>query len=110
MADNHLWDDTPIIFSYTWQQAVEDGSLVKVFENRWPQLSQDKPILATIALYSAVSLAALREIWNEYVIWREKVMPTLKEEDRLFSTTMNGETVWVIDDGTVYTLLYPSDY
>jgi len=26
----------------------------------------------------------------------------------MFSAKMNGETVWVIDDGTVYTLLYPA--
>lgn len=110
MDDTSFWNDAPVISIYTWQQAVEDGSLVKIFESRWPSLSQGKPILATIALSSAVSLAALREIWNEYVEWREQVMPTLKEEDRLFSTSMNGETVWVIDDGTVCTLLYPSDY
>ena len=34
----------------------------------------------------------------------------LPEEDRLFSTTINRETVWVIEDGAAFTLMYPSDY
>ena len=34
----------------------------------------------------------------------------LPEEDRLFSTTMNRETVWVIEDGAAFTLMYLSDY
>ena len=106
----NFWDDAEVIHSYSWQQAVEDGSLVEVFKNRWPELTRGKPILATIAVYTAFSLAALREIWNEFVIWQHAVMPTLPEEDRLFSTTMNGEKVWVIDDGTVYTILFPEDY
>jgi hypothetical protein len=37
-------------------------------------------------------------------------MPTLPEEDRLFTTTMNGDTVWVIEDDAAYTLMYPEDY
>ena len=49
MTDHRFWDDAPIIFRYTWQQGVEDGSLIKVFENRWQELSGGKPILATIA-------------------------------------------------------------
>jgi hypothetical protein len=103
-------DQWPIISRYSWQQAVEDGDLVELFENRWPQLSNGKPILATSHIYDEISLAGLREIWNEYVVWMNTVMPTLREEDRMFSTTMNSKKVWVIDDGTVFTLLYPEDY
>ena len=105
-----FWDDVPIIHSYTWKQAVEDGSLVEIFKNRWPELSQGKPILATVALFNAVSLASLREIWNEYVEWENKIMPLLSDQDKMFTTKMNNEPVWVIDDGAVFTLLYPSDY
>ena len=45
-----------------------------------------------------------------FVGWRKNVMPTLPEEERLFSTTMNRETVWVIEDGAAFTLMYPLDY
>jgi hypothetical protein len=57
-----------------------------------------------------VSLAGLMEIWNECVDWKKKVEPTLKEEDRLFSTKMNGRRVWVIEDAQALTLMYPEDY
>jgi hypothetical protein len=50
------------------------------------------------------------EIWNEFVHWQQHVMPTLPEAERLFHTTMDGETVWVIEDGVAFTLMYPDDY
>lgn len=105
-----MFSDADVIYSYTWKQAVEDGSLVEVFKNRWLQLSGGEPILATAALFADISLAGLREIWNAFVDWLTNTMPTLAEEDRLFSTLMNGKTVWVIPDGTVFTLMYPHEY
>jgi hypothetical protein len=57
-------------------------------------MSGGKPIHLT----GSVSEATLIEIWNAYVAWRTDTMPTLREEDQLFETTMNGERVWVIED------------
>ena len=37
-------------------------------------------------------------------------MPGLEEEDRLFQTKMNGHRVWVIEDGTAFTMMFPEDY
>jgi hypothetical protein len=105
-----FFDDAEIISTYTLKQAIADGVLVEIFKNRWDELSNGKPIVATAHLFGAVSLAALREIWNEFVSWRDNVMPTLPEADRLFSTTMNSDTVWVIEDDAAYTLMYPEDY
>ena len=102
------FDDGDVISTYTLKQAIADGVLVEIFKNRWDELSNGKPIVATAHLFGAVSLAALREIWNEFVSWRKTVMPSLPDEDRLFSTTMN--TVWVIEDDAAYTLMYPEDY
>jgi hypothetical protein len=31
----------------------------------------------------------------------------LPEEDRLFHTSMNDTTGWVIEDGAAFTLMYP---
>jgi len=99
-----------VISVYSLEQAIEDGVLVEVFKNRWQELSHGKPIVATAHLFNAVSLAALQEIWNEYVDWRKNVCATLPEEDQLFSTTMNGEKVWLLEDGAAFTMLYPEDY
>src|SRR6266702_6542558 len=99
-----------VIIGYTLQQAIADGVLVELFKNRWSELSGGKPIVATSHLFGEVSLAGLREIWNEYVDWKKNVMPTLAEEDQMFTTSMNSEKVWVIEDGQAYTLLYPDDY
>jgi len=103
-------DEAIIISEYSLEQAIRDGVLVEVFKNRWHELSQGKPIVATSHLFSQVSLAGLLEIWNEYVVWRKNVMPTLPEEDQLFSTTMNGDKVWLLEDGQAFTMLYPEDY
>lgn len=102
--------DEDIIYAYTLEQAIADGVLVEVFKNRWQRLSSGKPIVATAHLFNEVSLAALLKIWNEYVYWRKTVMPTLPEKEQMFTTTMNGHKVWLIEDGQAFTLLYPEDY
>ena len=99
-----------VIFEYTLQQAIADGVLVEVFKNRWQQLSGGKPIVATSHLFNEVSLAALLEIWNEYVLWRKNVMPTLPETEQMFATTMNGVKIWLMEDGQAFTMMYPEDY
>jgi len=102
--------DTDIVSSYSWQQAVEDGVLVEIFKERWSKLSGGSPILATSHLYDNVSLAGLMEIWNEFVNWRKEIMPTLPEEEKLFHTQMDGKKVWIIEDQSAFTLMYPEDY
>ena len=102
--------DTDIITSYPLEQAVADGVLVELLKHRWPELSGGKPIVATSHLFGEVSLAGLMEIWNEFVQWKKAVEPILPEEERLFKTSMNLKTVWVIEDGAAFTLMYPEDY
>ena len=104
------FEDTDIITSYPLEQAVADGILVELVKHRWPKLSGGKPIVATAHLSSEVSIAGLMEIWNEFVQWKKAVEPTLPEEERLFKTNMNFKTVWVIEDGAAFTLMYPEDY
>ena|SRR5947209_6263510 len=96
--------DQNVIFTYTLKQAISDGVLVEIFKSRWNELSGGKPIVATSHLSAEVSLAGLAEIWNRYAAWRKQVMPTLPEEEQLFAASMNGETVWVIEDGAAFTL------
>ena len=102
--------DTDIITSYPLQRAVADGILVELVKHRWPELSGGKPIVATSHLFNEVSIAGLMEIWNEFVQWKHKVEPTLPEEERLFKTSMNSKTVWALEDGEAFTLMYPEDY
>jgi uncharacterized protein DUF6573 len=105
-----IFDDAEIIATYPLQQAIKDGVLVEIFKNRWHELSNGKPIVATRYLFHEVSLAGLMEIWNEFVTWQKLVRPTLPEEQQLFATTMNSKTVWVIEDEAAFTLMYPEDY
>ena len=97
-------------YTYVFDQAVADGVLVEVFKPRWPQLSGGKPIVASAGVFQELSLAALQEIWNDYVVWRREVLPTLPEADQLFTTRMNDRTVWVLEDDVAVTILYPQDY
>jgi hypothetical protein len=99
-----------VVFSYTAEEAVADGVLVEAFKHRWSQLSGGKPIYVTQAIAHEFSQAAWIEIWNDYVVWRRDVMPTLAPEDQMFVTTMNNRRVWVIDDGSAFTILFPEDY
>jgi len=103
-------DEATIISEYSLEQAIEDGVLVEWRKDDWQLLSNGKPIVVTSHLFNQVSLAGLLDIWNEYVAWRTTVMPSLPEADQLFSTTMNGEKVWLLEDGAAFTMLYPEDY
>jgi hypothetical protein len=94
-----------VISSYTWQQAVEDGVLAEVFKDRWEQLTKGKPIIATQGVISNFSMSAIMEIWNAFVEYR-KTNPNTTH----FTTKMNNKTVWLIDDGTTFTIMYPEDY
>lgn len=105
-----IYDADFVIHSYGLAAAIEDGMLVEKFKHRWPQLSGGKPIVASTALDATVSDAGLIEIWNDYVHWRREVMPTLPIEDQMFETLMNGQRVWVLEDGAAFTLLYAEDY
>lgn len=102
--------DKFVIVGYTLEQAIADGTLAEVFKDRWSQLSGGKPIVATAHLFNNISLAGLREIWNEYVEWRTNVKDTLPEAEQLFVTEMNGNKIWLIEDGQVFTMMYPDDY
>ena len=94
-----IFKDAQVISVYTLQQAIEDGILVEVFKNRWQVLSGGKPIVATSHLFNEVSEAApeaaLFEIWNEYVDWRN-LPPMLPEEEQIYVTEMDGKKIWVI--------------
>ena len=105
-----MFSDADVISIYLLQQAINDGVLVEIFKNRWGQLTGGKPLVATRAVYAQFSLAALQEIWNEYVDWRKTVQPTLKPEEDLFATKMNDLTVRVLEDGEFFTILFPDDY
>jgi hypothetical protein len=105
-----IFDNADAISAYPLDQAIKDGVLVEIFQNRWQELSGGKPIVATAHLFKDISLAGLMEIWNEFVQWQQTVMPTLPEVERLFHTTMNGKKVWVIADNAAFTLMYPEDY
>jgi hypothetical protein len=105
-----IFDDAEVISSYPLQQAIEDGVLVEIFKNRWQELSDGKPIVATAHLAQEISLAGLMEIWNAFIYWREHIMLSLPEKNQLFQMIMNGKTVWVIEDGQAFTLMYPEDY
>lgn len=99
-------DDSVVISEYSLEQAIADGVLAKVFENRWAELSSNKPIVATAHVMEGISLAGIMEIWNEYVTTRKQG----KIPDDIFVTKMNGDDVWVIEDGDAFTILYPEDY
>ena len=99
-----------LVYSYGLQQAFDDGVLHPLWPKRWWQLTRGKALVATAAVKADISDAGLMEIWDAYVRWRRETEPTLPEEEKLFSTSMNGETVWLIEDGQAFTILYPSDY
>ena len=110
MEAHSLKSDVPAIDVYGLTRAIEDGVLAPVFVDLWPLLSRGKAIVATAAVSADLPHAGLAAIWDAFVDWQRDVEPTLPETERLFATTVNNQTVWVIEDGSAITFLYPSDY
>jgi hypothetical protein len=100
--------DFEVIATYTQDQAIEDGILVKLCEIRWN--GTIKPYIATTHIYGDIGLDGAMEIWKEFVDWRVHVMPTLPEEEQLFCTGLDERKVWIIEDGAAFTIMYPEDY
>lgn len=108
--DPEFWDERDVIHTYSWEQAVEDKTLYTFARESWDTLNGGRPILMSIGVYSEMGLMDIVSAWNEYVTWRREVEPTLPEEDRLFSYDAHGKTVWIVDDGTAITVLFPDEY
>jgi type I site-specific restriction endonuclease len=105
-----IFDPDEVITVYSLQEAIKDGALVEIFKKRWKQLSDGRPIVASAHLVENVSHGTLRKIWNEFIQWKTDVESTLPEEERLFSTEIDGQSVWVIEEETAFILVYPEDY
>lgn len=103
-----------VIAEYSLEQAIEDGVLVKVFthniENFVYKYSNGKALVATAHLFNETIHQDLVDLWNKYLIWKQEVMPTLPEEEKLFSSMIKGKKVWVIEDEVTITMMYPEDY
>jgi len=96
-------------FSYTVQDALDDGTFVKVFEKDWPALSGGHPIVATRTLYDALSQAALIDVYNGYVHWVNEIAPTLPATERRFTTRVHGRAVSVARDGSSLNMFYTDE-
>jgi hypothetical protein len=102
------FEDVEIIVKYPLGQALEDGVLVKLCDIRFG--IEIKPLVATSHLLNEIKRDQVMKVWDEYVKWRQEIMPKLKEEDQMFVTKVNGKKVWVMEDGAAFTVLLPEDY
>jgi hypothetical protein len=102
------FEDIEIISKYPLSQAIMDGMLVKLCDVRFGLVI--KPLVVTAHLLGEIGRDTVMNVWDEYVKWRQEVMPKLKEEEQMFVTQVNKKKVWVIEDGATFTIMYPSDY
>jgi hypothetical protein len=102
------FDNVEIIAAYPLSQALEDGVLVKLCDTRFG--IEIKSLVATSHLLNEVGKDKVMKAWDEYVKWREEIMPRLNEEDQMFVTHVDGKKIWVIEDGAAFTAMFPEDY
>jgi len=94
-----------IIYEYSLDEAIADGVLHQV---GWVN---GKPLIATAGIMNDLPSGERQRLFAEFLSWQRDVEPTLPEEERMFTATAsNGKRVWVIDDGSAVTLLYPEEY
>jgi hypothetical protein len=102
------FENVEIISKYPMPQAIADGMLVKLCDIRFG--IEIKPFVATSHLLEGIGREKVMQLWDEYVAWRQDVMPYLPEEDQMFVTKIDGKRVWLIEDGAGFTAMYPEDY
>jgi hypothetical protein len=98
------FEDWPIIGRYTMQGALDDGVLVPLITHK------GKPVVATSHIAEQVENYDLIKLFNEFLQWDKKVRPALPEEEQLFHTEFEENTVWIVEDEAGYTIMYPEDY
>lgn len=103
-----MTDDIVVISVYSLEQALEDGTLVAVFQEDWSWLSGGKPIVATARIVADIPEADLKQIWNAFVQQRTQA---LRANMRPFAEVQyNGATVWVNEDDDSVAFMYPDEY
>ena len=103
-----IFEDAEIISVYLIGQALAEGVLVKLCEVRFG--IEIKPLVATSRLLDEIGREKVMKVWDAYVSWRQNIMPKLAEEDQMFVTKVDDRKVWLIEDGTAFTVMYPEDY
>lgn len=94
-----------VISEYTLSEAIADGVLYPLGR------ANSLPLIGTVGVVTDLEPEEREGLFKDYLVWERDVMPSLKEEDRMFgATASNGQRVWVINDGAAITLLYPSEY
>jgi hypothetical protein len=103
-----IFEDVEIIDSYPLNQALADGMLIKLCDIRFG--IEIKPLVVTAHLLDSIGRDKVMQVWDEYVTWRQEIMPKLAEADQMFVTKVDGKKVWLIEDGATFTVLFPADY
>lgn len=94
-----------VIFEYTRDEAIQDGVLHPLGR------VNGKPLIGTAGTVAELPDEERQRLFADFLLWQRDVEPTLPEEERMFTATAsNGKRVWVIDDGSAVTLLYPEEY
>jgi hypothetical protein len=93
------FEDVQIISKYPLNKALAGGMLVKLCDIRFG--IEIKPLVATSHLLNEIKRDQVMKVWDEYVKWRQEIMPKLKKEDQMFVTKVNGKKVWVMEDEAV---------
>src|SRR5947208_13542569 len=103
--------DENVVSVYSLEQAIEDGIVVKPFDEQTERFMtkyvDNKHIVATTHLFHELKSEELLDIWNKFIIWRQDVMPTLPEEERMFSLEVKSKKVWVDETESQITFMYP---
>jgi len=99
-----------LIHSYTLDEALNDGVLVAFDQPSWPVITGGKPLVVTSAIRECLTDDQIKAVWDQFVGWMRHVRDTLPEEEQLFSTTVNGQTVWVLEDTVSFCVMFPTDY
>jgi hypothetical protein len=103
-------DEWEVVDTCSREQAIADGTLIEILKDRWDEISGGKPIIATSAVLADFQPDQLLSVWEGYLMWKEFELPTLPEEEQLFTTRPMGRLIWVVEDRDAYTIMYPGDY
>lgn len=102
--------DFEVIHSYTLNEALNDGVLVAFDQPNWPVITGGKPLVVTSAIRESLTDDQIKTVWDKFVGWMRHVRDTLPEEEQMFTQELNGKTVWILEDGAAFTILFNTDY
>ena len=106
MAEEDFWKDAEVVFTYTDEQAVEDGVLIPVLFGEISRITNT--VMSDFERDGKVNADKFFKFMTEAT--KELESQQRIKYDWFYSVLIEGRRYYLVDNGSGFTLMKPEDY